>query len=600
MQARQLPLDVSASSLFPPAVSSLLRPLEPALNRWFFPDRLLRCVPDMREGEFSATEFSRQLLHNLDIGYHVPPQDVARIPARGPALLVANHPFGFLEGLILLSLLEDVRADYRIVANGLLSSVPALTGRLIFVNPFSERACPHENGLRLRSSLEWLRAGGLLVMFPAGEVAHLNWGERPVADPVWNSTAARLARKVNCPALPVFFEGANSRQFQMLGAIHPSLRTLNLPNELVKKRNQTVSIRVGSVISAAVLKSYADPEAATEYLRARTYLLGSRPVTAGNEVFSVWASKPKAVAKPPSADLIAREISSLPPDRVLARNDDFTVYVAEAAEIPLTLREIGRCRELTYREIGEGTGRALDLDEFDAYYRHILLWHPGDARVAGAYRMVATPDVLATRGIGGLYSSTLFHYQPEFFERIGPAFELGRSFVCREYQKQYAPLLLLWKGISACVAARPECAVLFGAVSVSSEYQALSRTLIVNFLDGHVASSLSSWIRPRRGLRKALVPKHVKRLGRLLPTVEELSSSIQDLEADGKGLPVLIRQYLKAGGQLLGFNVDPHFSNALDVLVMADLRAASGPMLERCMGQEAASSFRAWHASKNS
>ena len=216
--------------------------------------------------------------------------------------------------------------------------------------------------------------------------------------------------------------------------------------------------------------------------------------------------------------------------------------------------------------------------------------------MAGAYRVAATPDVLPTRGISGLYSSTLFHYQAAFFERIGPALELGRSFICHEYQKQYQPLLLLWKGILQYVQRRPECAVLFGAVSISSEYQPLSRTLIVDFLNGHLASQLSVAIRPRRGFRaKALVPKNVRRLSRLPPTVEELSSSVQDLEADGKGLPILIRQYLKVGGQLLSFNVDPNFSNVLDVLVMADLRTASGPMLERCLGGAGSAAFHAWH-----
>jgi len=281
---------------------------------------------------------------------------------------------------------------------------------------------------------------------------------------------------------------------------------------------------------------------------------------------------------------------------VLAKSDEFTVYLAGAREIPSTLREIGRCREITYREAGEGTGKALDLDEFDEYYSHILLWHREHAKVAGAYRLVATQDVLPKRGIKGLYSSTLFQYELEFFQHIGPALELGRSFICRQYQKRYSSLLLLWKGILNYVVRRPECAVLFGAVSVSSDYKALSRTLIVNFLSGHVSNDAARWIRPRLPFHHpARTPKHIRQLGRLLPTIDELSSSIQDLEADHKGLPILIQQYLKVGGELLGFNLDPRFSNALDVLVMADLRTASQPMLERCLGQAAADALRARH-----
>jgi putative hemolysin len=176
-----------------------------------------------------------------------------------------------------------------------------------------------------------------------------------------------------------------------------------------------------------------------------------------------------------------REVERLGAERVLVSGGDFQVLLASAPEIPNLLHEIGRCREVTYRAVGEGTGNALDLDEFDQHYQHMILWNVVDRRLAGAYRLAATTDVLPTRGVKGLYTNTLFHYESEFFERIGPAVELGRSFVCPEYQKHYSPLLMLWKGIAAFVQRRPECAVLFGAVSISSDYQALSRSLIVDY-----------------------------------------------------------------------------------------------------------------------
>jgi putative hemolysin len=597
MRQTELPLRVSASAFFSPRIGNLLRPIDPALTRWFFPDRLLRSVPGGGIVPLSAAEFARQLLSNLDIHYAISKQDLTRIPTRGPGLIVANHPFGFLEGLILLSLLEAIRPDYRIVANGILSSVPALRERLLFVNPFGDRAHVQENCVGLRASMEWVQAGGLLVLFPAGEVSHLNFGERPIADPKWNTTAARIARKLSPVAVPLFFEGANSRKFQMVGAIHPRLRTLNLVNELANKCSQTISIHVGTPIPGRVLKSYPNAEAATDYLRARTYLLGSRRIGHSYPFLdTVRHGIRKRVPQALPAAMLQNEIAALPDDRVFAKSDEFTVYLAEAHEIPSTLREIGRCREVTYREAGEGTGKALDLDEFDEYYRHVILWHHEDAKVAGAYRLVATQDIVPKRGIKGLYSSTLFQYEPEFFEHIGPALELGRSFICREYQRRYSSLLLLWKGILSYVVRRPECAVLFGAVSVSSEYKALSRTLIVNFLSGHVSNDAARWIQPRLPFhRGVLTPKHIKQLGRLLPTMDELSSAIQDLEADRKGLPILVQQYLKVGGELLGFNVDPRFSNALDVLLMADLRTASRPMLDRCLGKASADAFRARH-----
>lgn len=596
MQPRLLPFQVAPSELLPSPLGALIKPIEPALVRHFLPDRLCRGYSASNPLGSSAVEFSGDMLRHLDIDFRIEPSDVERIPKSGPCVVVANHPFGLLEGFILVSVLERIRQDYRIVANTLLASTPALHERVIFVNPF-EDANAQENSKSLRASIECLRNGGLLVMFPAGEVAHFNWNERAVADPVWNTSAARLARKIGCPAVPMFFKGANSIPFHMLGAIHPRLRTLHLARELVKKRKQVIEVRIGSPIVASVLNAYPDAEAATDYLRRRTYLLQNRPSDSRTIAVPRPLKFQKKIAAPALASKVTEEVGALPESALLVSTDDFKVLLANAKEIPNTLREIGRYREITYREIGEGTGNALDLDDFDAYYRHMFLWSVKDRCVAGAYRLVTTPEVLAQRGAKGLYTSTLFHFDADFFERLGPAIELGRSFIRSEYQKHYAPLLLLWKGIAAIAHRNPDCPVLFGAVSISSEYQSLSRTLIVNFLNGHLDSNLSGLVKPRRGFRSARFgSKNVQRLAHLLPNIDELSSSVQDIERDGKGLPVLIRQYLKIGGKLLGFNVDPHFSNALDALVMADLRTATPAMLDRCMGRKAAAEFRAFHA----
>ncbi|HLH03811.1 MAG TPA: GNAT family N-acyltransferase [Bryobacteraceae bacterium] len=571
MESRRLPFDVAPSSLFAHPADKLVKPLDPLLVRLFFREQLRRSIP--RE-EQSAAEFARRLLANLSIGASISAADRARIPRKGAAVIVANHPFGFLEGLLLLDLLERIRPDYRIVANHVLADVAALAERMILVNAFDERA-PGENRRAVRRCVEFLEAGGLLVLFPAGEVSHLDWNERAVVDPRWNPAAARFARKAGCPVVPLFFVGSNSPAFQLAGTIHPRLRTLNLLNELCKKSNQQIEIRTGTPVTAATLRRFENSRAAADYLRARTYLLRNRSAEPGEKPLRHGFRRARPLAPAVAPEVLERELEALPPECLLAQNTEFRVYGARAEQIPETLLEIGRCREQTYREVGEGTGRGRDLDRFDAYYQHILLWHGKDRRVAGAYRLVATPDVLPKRGIAGLYSSTLFRYQPEFFASIGPAVELGRSFVCREYQRHYAPLLLLWKGILAHLARRPECGVLFGAVSMSSDYQPLSRTLLFNFLDGHVSHDARCWVRPRRAFRQSIgTPKHVEQLSRLLPSVEELSASLADIEAGGKGVPVLIRQYLKAGGRLLGFNVDRKFANALDVLVMADLRTA--------------------------
>ena len=601
MQTGQLPIRVSVASFFPPLMGNLIRPIEPTLQRFFFPDELTRSIR-RAEATGHCAGFGETVLNDLNIRLEVAGEDLQRIPVFGAALAVANHPFGFLEGFILLSVLEKVRPDYKIVANSLLSSVELLRDHVIFVNPYPEQGATRENARALRSCLDWLEAGGLLVTFPAGAVAHLNWGgEHAVADPKWSETSARFARKIGCPTIPMFFGGGNSIPFQMFGSLHPRLRTLNLPRELMKKRSQKVRLSIGTPVAASVLKQFDDAESATAYLRARVYLLSSR--ANATPAFSPLGHFRKAVIQVEAerpGDAIAREVAALPPDRLLASNDEFDVYVASASEIPNTLREIGRCRELTFRQVGEGTNSTVDLDRFDNYYQHLFLWSKAHLRIAGAYRVAATPDVLPTRGMQGLYTSTLFQYAPDFFDRMGPAFELGRSFVRLEYQKHYSPLLLLWKGIARCIQRRPECAVVFGAVSISSDYHPLSRVLIMNFINSHMVSDLAPLVKPRRGYRPpALIPRHVKQLGRLLGSIEELSSSVSDLERDGKGVPVLIRQYLRVGGQFLGFNLDPGFSNALDGLILTDLRSVAAPILDRFMGRSAADAFRTFHALKS-
>jgi putative hemolysin len=215
----------------------------------------------------------------------------------------------------------------------------------------------------------------------------------------------------------------------------------------------------------------------------------------------------------------------------------------------------------------------------------------------GAYRIGSVHEILALFGSRGLYTSTLFHYDPEFFRRIGPALELGRSFIRPEYQRLYPPLMLLWKGLAGFVARNPEAPVLFGAVSVSNEYNPVSRHLLAQFLELHRREeALAPLVRPRRQFRSARDPKlDGQVMNSLLPDVDSISVPISDIETDGKGVPILLKQYLKVGGKLLGFNVDPSFSGTLDGLVLVDLRQTDPSMLRRYMGSVTAARFLEYH-----
>jgi putative hemolysin len=551
----------------------------------------------------SPTGFSLEsLLAEMQVDLHLDAADQSRIPSAGPVVVVANHPYGMLDGAILAVLLTRVRPDVKILTNFMLGDVPELQRHCIFVDPFQADRSVEANRRAMREALGWLKQGGMLAIFPAGEVSHWQLPAAQIADPQWNETAVRLIRKGGASALPVYFCRHNSVGFQLLGIIHPRLRTAFLLQEFLQHGNKTVEVRVGSEIPGDAFATISNDSDAIEYLRWRTYLLARRTkpgVSWPAAMRSKLGTKSQdALADAPSPELLAEEIARLSAERCLAHSGDFAVYLAAASEIPQLLREVGRLREITFRGAGEGTGKSLDLDSFDDYYEHVLLWNKSKCELVGAYRAGNTAEIVAQRGIEGLYTSTLFRYDEQTFQKLGPALELGRSFVRPEYQRQYAPLLLLWKGIAKLVATRPETPVLFGAVSISNDYSKASREMIFRFFEARMQQEeLAGLVVPRRPFRPGLLrPWDCRGMRHALRDLDQLSQPITDVESDGKGLPVLLRQYAKIGGKLVGFNVDRKFSNVLDGLVVVDLRQTEAAVLDRYMGRESAAAFRRHHS----
>jgi putative hemolysin len=562
--------------LLPPFLPPAFRPL---VERILIPDGVLAHVEAAREAG-SGVRFAAGLLDSLGIRFEADPRDLARVPASGPVVAIANHPYGIVEGLILMTMLDRVRPDCKILANSLLAGVPEIRTQTILVNPFLDAA--PENLAPLRDAVAWLGRGGLLSIFPAGEVAHTTWTNPTVTDPRWKTTAVRLALRARCPVLPILFEGYNGLAFQLAGVFHPALRTFSLPREFYKLRGSTVRLRIGSPIPQALLSGHAGPDEATRYLRARTYFLWNRHEPAPLSR-PAPAQRPRVVAPPRPEALLAAEIAALPAECELTGNRDFRVYLARAAQIPALLTEIGRSRELAFRAVGEGTGRDTDLDRFDSHYLHLILWSQKDGRLAGSYRLAFTGDVLPERGAAGLYTNTLFRFRKPFFDRLGPALELGRSFILPEYQRSYYSLMLLWKGILLAVARRPEVHCLFGAVSISRAYSDPSRQLLAAWLERRASHSLARFIAPRSPFRTLLRGYEVDRLAAAAPTFEDISAAIADIEPDSKGAPVLLRHYLKTGGRLLALNVDRRFAGVLDALLLLDLEASRSRVLDRCL-----------------
>ncbi len=542
------------------------------------------------------------LLSQMRIDLRIEATDQARIPATGPVVVVANHPYGMLDGAILTVLLTRVRPDVKVLTNFMLADVPELQKHCIFVDPFHSDHSVESNRRAMREALAWLREEKMLAIFPAGEVSHWQLPAGQIADPPWNETAVRLIRRSGAAALPVYFCGHNGMGFQLFGMIHPRLRTAFLLQEFLQQEKKTVEVRVGGAVGNDAVAIGSDSQA-TEYLRWRTYLLARRSKVAVSwpEVLrSKLAVKlQEDIAAPTPPKTLAEEIAALPADRCLAQSGDLSVLLASAKENPYLLQEIGRLRELTFRAAGEGTGKAVDLDSFDDYYEHVVLWNTKKHELAGAYRAGNTAEIIAQHGIEGLYTSTLFRYDERIFRKLGPALELGRSFVRPEYQRQYAPLLLLWKGIARLVATRPETPVLFGAVSISNDYSKASREMIYRFFEARMHDDeLAGLVTPRAPFRPAFLrPWDCRGMRHALRDLDELSQPIADVESDGKGLPILLRQYAKLGGKMVGFNVDRKFSHVLDGLVVVDLRRTDAAVLDRYMSRESAEKFRQLHNS---
>lgn len=553
-------------------------------------DRIAR-TQEYLSGSPTPAEFARRALAHLQVQFDAPAADLARIPPTGPAIVVANHPYGGLEGLYLAACLLERRTDVRILANHLLQSIIPLRSVFIPVDPFGGSSAIARNRTGLRQALRHVADGGLLVMFPAGAVSHLQLDSGRIVDPPWNITAARLVRHAGCGVIPVHFAGANSAFFQLAGLVSPALRTALLPREILNKRRHRVQVTIGTPITAERLAAHQDDGELAAWLRIRTYGLAEDSKTA-----NAPAVLPLIEPITP-AGMIEAEIASLPPSATLVVSGEFRVLHAQTDRIPFTMQEIGRLREVTFRAAGEGTGAQLDLDRYDDHYVQLIAWNEAKREIVGGYRIGRTDEILKQRGIRDLYSHSLFAFGPRFLATIGPALELGRSFVRPEYQRSYSPLLLMWRGICAYVLRHPRYRSLFGPVSISSDYRGASRELLVRYLERSCSDrQLGRLVRPRRALRRrhplAALGQDISRL----TTLDDVSELVTLLESDGKGVPVLLRHYLKVGGRLLGFNVDRHFNEAIDGLIVVDLPAVADKVLQRYMGREEMLAYKRHHA----
>ncbi|MFH0288510.1 lysophospholipid acyltransferase family protein [Vibrio owensii] len=539
--------------------------------------------------------FLRFTLDILGIDYRIAHGSLDSVPKQGATVIVANHPLGCVEGVILAELLLMVREDIQILANQYLKTVPELDQLFIGVDVFEGKNAVKSNMKALRAANKHLANGGLLLVFPAGEVSQLvDAKQQRLEDKAWSRSVSSLIRKNKATTVPAFIRGQNSKRFYMAGKIHPLLRTLMLGRELLNKQAQTIDLSFGQAIKFKELHTLSDDQV-VNYLRLNTYLLN-------RETQSVKPSSSSERLSPIAAGLpvgeLLEELNNLPKESKLLTSGEFDVYCTESQNIPSLLHEIGRLRELNFRQVGEGTGLAIDIDHFDHDYLHLFVWDRENQCLVGAYRLGLVDQLIEKHGVAGLYSRTLFNYDQRFIDQMGKSIEMGRSVIAQQYQKSMSALLLLWKGIATFVHQNPDYTHLFGPVSISNDYSDTARQLLAQSMTlHHYDSNCAEYVTPSNPL-----PEHHSDWNTSMLTalgdLQLLSRVIARID-EGKGVPVLLRQYLSLNGKLVCFNVDPAFNNALDGLITVDLRDVQEKTLARYMGGEQTHEYLTYHANSN-
>ena len=442
--------------------------------------------------------FLEQLIDALGVSVEVSEEDLQKIPQEGAFITVSNHPFGGLDGIILIQLLSKIRPDYKVMANFLLKKIEPIKDYFLGVNPFESRKDISSAG-GLKEALRHLSAGKPLGLFPAGEVSAYQADSNSVEDREWSASVLKLIRKANVPVIPIYFKGSNSLLFQVLGLIHPMLRTVKLPSELLNKKNRVIKLRIGNPISVETQNSFGDIIQYGKFLRAKTYLLGSSLEVKKFFLKSQKAGKKvEAIAKEVPVEMLKKDISDIQEDYLLFSMKNYSVYCAPTIKIPNILNEIGRLREVTFRAVGEGTNRSMDLDEFDLYYYHLFIWDNDTNRIVGAYRVGKGKDIIDRYGVKGFYIHTLFKIRKEMLPVLYESIELGRSFIVEDYQRKPFPLFMLWKGILYFLIKNPEYRYLVGPVTISGKYTDVSKELIMKFIKrNHWNEEFARYITPR-------------------------------------------------------------------------------------------------------
>jgi putative hemolysin len=513
----------------------------------------------LQHHDLQGLEFLTKLLEYFNLSYSVVEGEKDNIPAEGRVVIVANHPLGGLDGIALLSLVRGVRPDVRIVANDVLMQFGPLQQMLLPIDNMG-KGCTRASIAAINESLARDEA---VIVFPSGEVSRP--GPSGIRDRPWRGGFLRFAERAEAPVLPVHIGGRNSALFYGLSMLYKPLSTILLVREMFRRQTMTLHMRIGELIPWQEIAALDLPrEEKIRRINRQVYSVSKKCIP----LFRT--AKPTAPAEPRS--VLRRELHRA--DCLGQTRDGKQIFLYNCGHDSPVMREIGRLREVAFRRVREGSGKRRDLDQFDAYYRHLVLWDDSELQIVGAYRIGEAARIVGTRGCEGLYTHSLFAYSDAMHRYFPRALELGRSFVQPSYWGMRS-LDYLWYGIGAYLRRHPDIRYLFGPVSISDGYPHAARNLLVHFYrhyfgdEGRLALARDRYViaeAERTRLHELFGGAGYEQGFRILK---------EQLGLMGLAVPTLYKQYTEVcepgGARFLDFGVDAQFSNCIDGLVLVDL-----------------------------
>lgn len=574
----------SLANLYPSFGKGPMRFLAPMIEALMGLNKLNKGYQEAAH-ETDQSGFLQEVVNYFQLKSHVDYSELSHLPLEGAGIIVANHPTGLAETILLYLFLTQRRGDIKFLANNMLKNVPQIKDMIIETNPFDSKAAKRTNMLAVRSALNWLNEGKLLVVFPAGEVSHFTLKERQVKDGPWSDLPLYLARKTKAFILPVYCHGGNSWLFQLAGYIHPYLRTLLLPRAFVKQGNKGLPITLGHPLDIKMDKTGVQD---AKWLQQLTYALRYK-----NELdlgFRKENRRLVPIVAETASYSIKHIVDALPPEAKVLSQGEFDSFAVKGNQLGSVLTEIGRQREIAFRAVGEGTGKAIDLDQFDPHFYQLFIWDRKNEKLVSGCRIGRVDELMEQQGVQGLYVS-------EFYEHVnnliapdnGKTVEIGRSFVSTEYQGQVTPMLLMWKTMGHFTARLKEYRYMIGLVTLSrTEMSEFGLQFLVSCLKkGQYASKSKVLVVPKYPYDKKPLPKPFRALAKLPLSFRQISQIIESLDHRPAKPNILLKHYCQQmGAECINFTVDRDFADVVDILIRVDLARSDAAHVKRYFGEE--------------